>query len=84
MIYWLMQSVFYIRSKQSHLNNNGIASSIHYPTPLPFLKAYNYLGYNTDDFPVSYNYKDKILSLPMYPELSDKQIMYIVDSIKKV
>ena len=69
---------------QSHLNNNSIDSSIHYPNPLPFLKAYNYLGYNIEDFPVSYDYKDKILSLPMYPELSDKQIMYIVDSIKEV
>ena len=67
---------------QSHLTKNGISSGMHYPTPLPFLKAYNYLGYNTDDFPVSYDYKDKILSLPMYPELSDRQIMYIVNSIK--
>ena len=70
---------------QEHLKEKGISWGIHYPTPLPLLKAYEYQGHNVaEDFPVSYDYKDQILSLPMYPELSNKQIMYIVDSIKGV
>ena len=67
---------------QKHLKENGIATGIHYPTPLPFLKAYDYLGHKPEDFPVAYSYKDKILSLPMFPELSHEQMEYIVDTIK--
>jgi len=68
---------------QSHLKNKGISTGIHYPTPLPFLKAYEYLSHHSKDFPISYKYKNQILSLPMYPELSDEQIIYIADSIKE-
>ena len=66
---------------QHHLKNNGIASAIHYPVPLPFMKAYKYLGYSPDDFPNIYATHQKILSLPMFPELSDDQIECIVDII---
>ena len=71
------------RSKlQSHLKDNGIATGIHYPTPLPFLKAYNYLGHKAEDFPVAYKYKDEILSLPMFAELSEGNIDYMVKQIR--
>jgi dTDP-4-amino-4,6-dideoxygalactose transaminase len=63
------------------LKNNGIASAIHYPVPLPFMKAYEYLEYSPDDLPNIYAAHQKILSLPMFPELSDDQIEYIVDII---
>ncbi len=66
---------------QHHLKNNGIASAIHYPVPLPFMKAYEYLEYSPDDLPNIYVAHQKILSLPMFPELSDNQIEYIVDII---
>ena len=66
---------------QHHLKNNGIASAIHYPVPLPFMKAYEYLEYSSDDLPNIYAAHQKILSLPMFPELSDNQIEYIVDII---
>jgi len=62
---------------QEKLKEAGISSGIHYPTPLPFLNAYKYLNHKPSDFPVSYEYKDKILSLPMYPELSEKNIIKI-------
>ncbi|OFX73827.1 MAG: erythromycin biosynthesis sensory transduction protein eryC1 [Bacteroidetes bacterium GWE2_29_8] len=65
-----------------YLKTKGIDTAIHYPTILPFLKAYNYLGYSKNDFPVAYAYQDKILSLPMFPELTDQQIEYIAQTIK--
>ncbi|TSA53757.1 MAG: DegT/DnrJ/EryC1/StrS family aminotransferase [Planctomycetaceae bacterium] len=68
---------------QKHLGDNGISTGIHYPTPLPFLKAYDYLKQPPDAFPVAYKFKDEILSLPMYPELSREMIQYIVDNIKR-
>ena len=69
---------------QQQLNENGISTGIHYPTPLPFLKAYKYLGHSTEDFPISYAYKEQILSLPMYPELTKNQIEFICEVIKKI
>jgi dTDP-4-amino-4,6-dideoxygalactose transaminase len=68
---------------QSFLKLNGISTGIHYPTPLPFLKAYDYLRYKPEDFPVAYRYKDEILSLPIFPELNKKAIEFITMNIKK-
>lgn len=65
------------------LNNKGISSGIHYPTPLPYLKAYEYLKHKTADFPIAYNYKDKILSLPIYPELGFAKVEYITSKIRE-
>jgi dTDP-4-amino-4,6-dideoxygalactose transaminase len=68
---------------QKFLKDQGIETALHYPTPLPFLEAYNYLHYRPSDLPVSYAYKDQILSLPLYPELGHAQIKYIAESIAK-
>jgi dTDP-4-amino-4,6-dideoxygalactose transaminase len=68
---------------QEHLQNQGIATAIHYPTALPFLKAYGYLGYTPQDFPVAHSFQRQILSLPMYPELSDDAIQWITDKIRE-
>ena len=67
---------------QKHLSEKGISTGIHYPTPLPFLKAYKYLGHKSEDFPVASKYREQILSLPMFPELSSDQIEYVIESIK--
>jgi dTDP-4-amino-4,6-dideoxygalactose transaminase len=66
-----------------YLKVRGIETAIHYPTPLPFLEAYKYLNHHPEDFPVAYNLQSEILSLPMYPELSESQINYVASSIKK-
>lgn len=68
---------------QAHLEKHGIASGIHYPTALPFLKAYEYLGHKPEDFPRAHQYTSQILSLPMYPELSMEQIVFVVNNIKE-
>ncbi len=67
---------------QAFLKDHGIETQIHYPVPLPFVKAYHYLGHQTNDFPVAYQYQSEILSLPMYPELTDEEIKYVVSNIK--
>jgi dTDP-4-amino-4,6-dideoxygalactose transaminase len=66
------------------LSNSGIASGIHYPKPVPFLEAYNYKQHKTGDFPVSTGISGKILSLPIYPELSASQIDSICEIITNV
>ena len=67
---------------QTYLKENGIASGIHYPTPLPFLQAYSYLGHTASDFPVADEYSSQILSLSMYPELTTEMIEFTCSKLK--
>ena len=68
---------------QKYLRENGIATGIHYPIALPYLKAYAYLKHTTDDFPEALKASTEIVSLPLFPELRIEQISYIADHIKK-
>ena len=64
------------------LMNKGITTGIHYPIPLHAQPAYNWLKYKKDDFPASNRICSEILSLPMYPELTENQIEFIAKQIK--
>lgn len=64
------------------LKENGIETSIHYPTALPNLPAYAHLNTRPSDFPVATSLQEQILSLPMFPELEESQIMYVADTIQ--
>lgn len=68
---------------QDHLKSNGISSGIHYPIALPNLKAYKYLDHNRNDYPEATKASNEILSLPMFPELTESQIEYIVAKINE-
>lgn len=63
------------------LSEKGIQTGIHYPTALPNQPAYGYLGHKPTDFPIASEYQSKILSLPMYPELSESQVQFVCDAI---
>ncbi len=67
-----------------YLRKNGIETAIHYPTALPFLPAYSRFNHTPKDFPLAAAYQDTILSLPLYPELSEEKIEYIVEHLLKV
>ena len=64
------------------LKENGIGTGLHYPIPLHLTQAYSYLGYKKGAFPVAEKLANEILSLPMYPELTEEQIDYICEKIK--
>ena len=66
---------------KEHLVIKGINASIHYPIPIHLQPAYQDLGYKRGDFPVTEAYADRILSLPMYPELSDRQVEFISQTV---
>jgi dTDP-4-amino-4,6-dideoxygalactose transaminase len=66
------------------LSEKGIATGIHYPIPLPFLKAYSYLGHKPADFPVVYCIKDEILSLPIHGDMTDEQVEYVIAGLKDI
>jgi dTDP-4-amino-4,6-dideoxygalactose transaminase len=67
---------------QDYLKSKGIETAIHYPTALPNLPAYSYLGLSAENYPVSTRLQDEMLSLPMYPELSDESIEYVAQNIR--
>jgi UDP-2-acetamido-2-deoxy-ribo-hexuluronate aminotransferase len=63
------------------LEGKGIPCMIYFPLPLHLQKAYLYLGYKVNDFPVSEYLSAHVLSLPMHTELDDDQLEYICNSI---
>lgn len=67
---------------QAYLKAQAIETGIHYPIPLHQQPAYAHLGFRPEDFPISAALGPKILSLPMFPELTDDQIEYVTNSIK--
>jgi len=66
------------------LRERGIATAVHYPMPVPFQPAYQHLGYRRGDFPVAEGVMSRSLSLPMYPELTDRQIEQVARAISDV
>ena len=66
---------------QARLAARGVASGIHYPIPIHLQPAYRELGRARGSYPKTEAAAERILSLPMYPELSDEQITYVVDSL---
>jgi UDP-2-acetamido-2-deoxy-ribo-hexuluronate aminotransferase len=64
-----------------HLLDKGIPCAIYYPIPLHLQKAYLDVRYKEEDFPVTNQLVQEVLSLPMHTELDDEQIKYITDSV---
>ena len=65
------------------LKENGIETAVHYPVALPNMKAYEYLGHSPADFPIASQFQDEILSLPLFPELTEQQIIYVAGKIRE-
>lgn len=68
---------------KKHLADAGVTTVLNYPKALPFYPAYSYLGHKPSDFPVAHANQSRILSLPIYPEVSDSAIAYVCDQVKR-
>jgi dTDP-4-amino-4,6-dideoxygalactose transaminase len=66
-----------------YLKTKGVSCGIHYPIPIHLQKAYADLGYRAGSFPVAERVAPEILSLPMFPELTDAQIVHVCKSIRE-
>jgi dTDP-4-amino-4,6-dideoxygalactose transaminase len=64
------------------LKERGIGTKVYYPIPLHQQGCFEYLGYKTGSYPESERAANETLALPMFPELTDEQQEYVVDSIK--
>ncbi len=66
------------------LKQRGVGSLIHYPIPLHLQEAYRELGYRRGQFPVAEQVTDEIISLPMFPHMTEEQVAYVCESLKAV
>jgi dTDP-4-amino-4,6-dideoxygalactose transaminase len=78
--------LYVIRTKhrealQKHLEKKEISTGLHYPVPLHMQGVFAGLGHKPGDFPVAEACAAELLSLPMFPELTEEQIHYVCDSI---
>jgi dTDP-4-amino-4,6-dideoxygalactose transaminase len=67
---------------RKHLSQAGISTALNYPKALPFYPAYAYLGHGPKDFPAAYANQSRILSLPIYAEITDEAIEEVTCQIK--
>ena len=66
---------------QRALTARGVESGVHYPIPCHLQEACAGYGYRLGSLPVTENAVDRILSLPVYPELTEEQRAYVIDSV---
>jgi dTDP-4-amino-4,6-dideoxygalactose transaminase len=68
---------------QRRLTEAGIGTGIHYPVPLHLQKAYSAMGHKAGDFPVTEKAAREILSLPMYPGLTEAQLQRVCNAVQE-
>ena len=65
----------------AHLNAAGVGTGIHYPIPLHLQHAYKHLGYSVGEFSVAEQAASRVVSLPMFPQLTAEQQRYVAHSV---
>ncbi|MFB3887065.1 MAG: DegT/DnrJ/EryC1/StrS family aminotransferase [Thermodesulfobacteriota bacterium] len=68
---------------QKYLSENGISTGLHYPIPLHLQDAYKSFNLGKGDYPVTERVSSEILSLPMFPDLTNEQIEYVAEKIRE-
>jgi dTDP-4-amino-4,6-dideoxygalactose transaminase len=67
----------------NHLKYGEVGFGIHYPRPIHLQDAYKYLGHTRGDFPVSEKLSDTVISLPLFPELTDDEVFKVIDLLNR-
>jgi dTDP-4-amino-4,6-dideoxygalactose transaminase len=66
------------------LASRGVQTGLHYPISLHLQEGYRYLGYQEGDFPEAEAAAESILSLPMFPHMTEEQVNYVCESLLAV
>ena len=64
-----------------YLKENGVDTRVHYPIPIHLQNAAKELGYKIGDFPNTEIFSKTMISLPIYPELTDEEVYYVVEKV---
>jgi len=67
---------------RQYLLQEGVGTEVYYPVPLHLQECYSFLKHRPEDFPVSEKAAQEVLALPIFPELTEDQQVYVVDRIK--
>jgi dTDP-4-amino-4,6-dideoxygalactose transaminase len=68
---------------QAYLKQKGVGTEVYYPVPLHLQECFAYLGYKADAFPESERAAQETLALPVYPELADAQLRFVVECVSE-
>jgi dTDP-4-amino-4,6-dideoxygalactose transaminase len=68
----------------AELGARGIGAGIHYPVPIHLQEAYRERGFGTGSFPVTEAAATRILSLPMYPEMTEPDVRRVADAVREL
>jgi dTDP-4-amino-4,6-dideoxygalactose transaminase len=66
------------------LNEQGIGTNLHYPVPVHLQPCFAELGHKAGDFPAAEEQADRELSLPMYPEMTERQVDEVAGALKRI
>ena len=84
-VYHLM--VVYVANRdavRSRLGERGVQTAVHYPLPIHFQKPYQLLGYRQGDLPQAERACERVISMPLYPEMSDEQAAYAAHTLREI
>jgi dTDP-4-amino-4,6-dideoxygalactose transaminase len=65
------------------LNERGIGSAVYYPKPLHLQACFAQLGYSEGRFPETERACSEVISLPVYPEMTEEQQSYVIDTVRE-
>jgi dTDP-4-amino-4,6-dideoxygalactose transaminase len=69
---------------RTRLEERGVQTGIHYPLPVHLQKPYQALGYQRGDLPHTESACDRVMSMPLYPEMSDEQARYAAQMLREI
>lgn len=79
--------IYALRSRQrtllqAHLAARGIQTTVHYPTPIHLQPAYRHLGHQAGDFPQAEALCHEVLTMPLFPEMTDAEIQRVIHAVR--
>jgi dTDP-4-amino-4,6-dideoxygalactose transaminase len=69
---------------RTRLEERGVHTAVHYPLPIHLQKPYQALGYRRGDFPHAESACERVISLPLYPEMTDEQAAYAAKTLREI
>jgi dTDP-4-amino-4,6-dideoxygalactose transaminase len=67
---------------REYLEQKGVETGVHYPTPVHLHPPYKEIGHKKGDFPVSEQWANQVLSLPVHPHMDDEQVDHVISSVR--